>query len=862
MKQSQPRAEGGTRSRRSPTTDDDQPLRQQGWSGPETTLQRSLGNQAVQHHHSQRTEQGDVDRFPPETLELSEEGKQFLKLREDIAIVGGRNDRKIPKTDHQGNEIQYEEEVAPYDDGRVAGQGHATIGWGRLIYRRDHTCNDLREQGLMPEEYDTGITRSRADELFQEDVRNHAQYVKDAIEVDLSQNEFDALVSFTFNLGRGHMNPDTETNSSLLTAVNDRDQEAVVEAFKLYRRGGQVPRRMMEAAIFVHGEYDVRYDERDIIRELESQGYKSTSLREEGVSTLGEIARNYGLHWRDLNEVNTQVDTFYDGDYGSLNPHDVIVIPPNHHDEEAASMPVEESEIDAEEPEEATGGESLPMGYIITSLSAHEDFNLPGDIARAYDMDFEELSAFNATQDNSWDGNARNLRADQEVRVPLEGMVIEGQRADPEHEPGPEAEATIEGADSEPGLLDRLQGALERGVEFVQGLIGGTEVSTEEEYGDSDAGWFTRLREGVGRTIGWVRGGIGRGVEAGRSALRRGADTLRGLFASSKAESDDELDRERVEHTIDRVNRLLMLANTGQEDDSFRDLDDLMAQVIERETKRYQNLTVEVDGEVITVEPQYYMRGRGRPALHDRESTGFPDVSLRDAEGRPLTADAQFMGVAEHPDPGVYRNFDYTKNQAVMAGKSSPEVLERFIQGAIDAGVITGPAGIDEPLSENTRQKVQQWVDMAGVGVDCSGLVAHMITSIRGEALERGSEFDEDLELPDDPMAAEDLSGQARIMNRGSGAFRENPVSRITDLRPGDVRVTPGHVEMVMRIEARDDTVEVTIVESTGTRAGESGWGNELVEGRMRGGIQVKTEEFQSDYELTNFYRPTTLLLD
>lgn len=65
------------------------------------------------------------------------------------------------------------------------GGGVWTIGWG-------HTGIGVSE---------SPITRDRAKELLKEDVRHAEHAVSTLVEVKLSQDQFDALVSLVFNIG-------------------------------------------------------------------------------------------------------------------------------------------------------------------------------------------------------------------------------------------------------------------------------------------------------------------------------------------------------------------------------------------------------------------------------------------------------------------------------------------------------------------------------------------------------------------------------------------------------------------------------------------------------------------------------------
>lgn len=72
-----------------------------------------------------------------------------------------------------------------YDDGA----GYDTIGYGHLV--------------LPGEDFSGGITQQQAEDLLRNDVRIAENAVNNTIRVPLKQNQFDALVSYAFNIGTG-----------------------------------------------------------------------------------------------------------------------------------------------------------------------------------------------------------------------------------------------------------------------------------------------------------------------------------------------------------------------------------------------------------------------------------------------------------------------------------------------------------------------------------------------------------------------------------------------------------------------------------------------------------------------------------
>lgn len=111
-----------------------------------------------------------------------------------------------------------------------------TIGYG-------HTGSDVQ-----PGQH---ISESRARELLRQDVATAEKAVRNLVKVPLTQGQYDALVSFTFNCGSG-----TLRNSTLLKKLNAGDYSGAQAEFgKFVHAGGQtlaglVRRRQAEAEMF------------------------------------------------------------------------------------------------------------------------------------------------------------------------------------------------------------------------------------------------------------------------------------------------------------------------------------------------------------------------------------------------------------------------------------------------------------------------------------------------------------------------------------------------------------------------------------------------------------------------------------
>lgn len=151
----------------------------------------------------------------PQLFSLSSEGYQFIKRHEGVK-------KKL------------------YNDS----QGHCTIGVGHLVHKGN--CD-----GSEPENFKRGLTDDEVDALFQGDLEVYESAVSNAITSRINQYQYDALVSFTFNIGVGGFR-----SSGALKAINAKHYSKVPDEMLKWNKPPEIQgRRSDEANLFRTGSY-------------------------------------------------------------------------------------------------------------------------------------------------------------------------------------------------------------------------------------------------------------------------------------------------------------------------------------------------------------------------------------------------------------------------------------------------------------------------------------------------------------------------------------------------------------------------------------------------------------------------------
>ena len=145
-------------------------------------------------------------KYGENNMQISEEGKQLIKKFEGCRLEAYK-----------------------------CSAGVWTIGYGRTTnVKEGDTC-----------------TQEEAEKWLDEELVVYGAYVNDAVLITLEQNEFDALIAWTYNLGSTNLN-----NSTMLRVLNENQKEDVPHQMRRWNKAngkvleGLVRRREAEALLF------------------------------------------------------------------------------------------------------------------------------------------------------------------------------------------------------------------------------------------------------------------------------------------------------------------------------------------------------------------------------------------------------------------------------------------------------------------------------------------------------------------------------------------------------------------------------------------------------------------------------------
>jgi len=152
----------------------------------------------------------------PNNFKTSSEGLKLIKKQEGLMLDA------------------YQNVVSGVRDKVTIGYGHTGLLFGKPLKLGDK------------------ITQSEAEILFRNDLKPFERVINESVKVQINQNQFDALMSLTYNIG-----PNAFKNSTLLKLLNQGDFEGANKEFTRWNKvgGGTIStgltrRRTDEASLF------------------------------------------------------------------------------------------------------------------------------------------------------------------------------------------------------------------------------------------------------------------------------------------------------------------------------------------------------------------------------------------------------------------------------------------------------------------------------------------------------------------------------------------------------------------------------------------------------------------------------------
>jgi lysozyme len=126
-------------------------------------------------------------------------------------------------------------------------QGYPTIGVGHLITEN--------EKHLLTEV----LSENQVNDLFRKDIKKFVDAANEAFVVPVKQHEFDATVSFLFNVGRGWAGFGGHEVASFIkyrNSIGDYDKKRMISLIMRFRNPPEIQgRRAKEARLFTEGNY-------------------------------------------------------------------------------------------------------------------------------------------------------------------------------------------------------------------------------------------------------------------------------------------------------------------------------------------------------------------------------------------------------------------------------------------------------------------------------------------------------------------------------------------------------------------------------------------------------------------------------
>lgn len=132
--------------------------------------------------------------------------------------------------------------------------GYCTIGYGHLVNGKK-SCSKISK--TYKNKFNKGLTDKEAERLFKDDIYKREKKVNKFIKKPICQQEFDALMSLSYNVGEGNL-----MISNVLKYTNKGKPKEAKKWFKSFEKSngkrlrGLIKRRKAESDMYGCGIYD------------------------------------------------------------------------------------------------------------------------------------------------------------------------------------------------------------------------------------------------------------------------------------------------------------------------------------------------------------------------------------------------------------------------------------------------------------------------------------------------------------------------------------------------------------------------------------------------------------------------------
>ena len=153
-------------------------------------------------------------------LQASDRLVKFLHSKEGLVIRYAYLDAGVAWAIGYGHNIK----IGDIINGTLSEGGRSTTGQFRVNADFISTLNRTKGLGLS-------ITKEEAERIFRVDLQKFEDAIRRNVQVDITQGQFDALVSITYNIGEGNL-----IKSTFLRKINERRFEEVPRNWLVWRK--------------------------------------------------------------------------------------------------------------------------------------------------------------------------------------------------------------------------------------------------------------------------------------------------------------------------------------------------------------------------------------------------------------------------------------------------------------------------------------------------------------------------------------------------------------------------------------------------------------------------------------------------